>query len=122
MVCREPGGARLGPDRRRRTCRFAAGARLSAISTRADPATLVLTHVQMERRSPSACRMQWLQHDHPRLNTSSKWAKDELKRLYEIVDSREDGVREENGGWEAVADELGVSRPFSSARAPRTPC
>jgi hypothetical protein len=76
----------------------------------------------MERRSPSTCRMQWLQHDHPRLNTSSKWAKDELKRLYEIVDSREDGVREENGGWEAVADELGVSRPLPSARAPRTPC
>ncbi|BGP24820.1 hypothetical protein JCM10295v2_003740 [Rhodotorula toruloides] len=66
--------------------------------------------VVMERRSPSACRMQWLQHDHPRLNTSSKWAKDELKHLYEIVESREDGVREDNGGWEAVASELGTNR------------
>ncbi|GAA6003749.1 uncharacterized protein JCM10292_003357 [Rhodotorula paludigena] len=64
----------------------------------------------MDRRTPAACRIQWTQRDHPLLNRSKKWTKDESERLARIVEERRADVE---GGWDEVAKELGTKRPVS---------
>ena len=59
------------------------------------------------------CKMQWLQHDHPRLNFK-KFSKDEMNRLVELVEVL--GMDD----WGEIAKELGVSLvPFCHSLSAR---
>ncbi|ORY89315.1 hypothetical protein BCR35DRAFT_350318 [Leucosporidium creatinivorum] len=53
------------------------------------------------RRSTADCRIQWLQQDHPSLK-HGKWKKDELERLYSIVERK--GERD----WKGISEEMGT--------------
>ncbi|GAA5974137.1 hypothetical protein JCM21900_005960, partial [Sporobolomyces salmonicolor] len=57
----------------------------------------------VSRRSALECKMQWLQHDHPRLNFK-KWSKDETAKLLEIVEQHD------GRDWVAIAEEVGNNR------------
>ena len=74
----------------------------------------------MPHRTPLSCKIHWLSRDHPDLASrgagggggvveAQRWAPAEDRRLEEAV--RRTGAERE-GGWEAVAREVGVSARF----------
>ncbi|KAL8293680.1 hypothetical protein RQP46_000381 [Phenoliferia psychrophenolica] len=58
------------------------------------------------RRSPMECKIQWLQHDHPKINLGP-WSKDESQALYQVAEARD------GRDWAAIALELGTHRTAS---------
>lgn len=56
----------------------------------------------MPRRNAASCRIEWVQHGHPGIN-SRKWTKKEQETLYKIVE------RHGQKNWPEIAQELNVS-------------